>query len=120
MANWAAAPHGRASGARPTGPVAAVDLAGQLAVIREALAAGRRPPAGGLLGLPDLEGDVWVDIAGAAAVAGVGPRTITGWLSRGRPKASPFPGTAQVPLPAVLVPLPAEQTAPRGAPHLGR
>jgi hypothetical protein len=68
-----------------------VDLKGQLAVIREALAGGRRPPAGGLLGLPALEDDVWVDTAGAAAVAGVPPSTITSWLSRGRPAARPFP-----------------------------
>jgi hypothetical protein len=77
--------------AQLTGLVESVDLDGQLAAIREALAGGRRPVAGGLLGLPELEGDVWVDIAGAAAVAGVRPRTITGWLARGRPASSPFP-----------------------------
>lgn len=73
-------------------PVEIVDLKGQLAAIREALAAGRRPAAGGLLGLPVLEGDdIWVDTAGAAAVVGVPPSTITSWLSRGRPAARPFP-----------------------------
>lgn len=77
--------------ARLTELVESVDLAGQLAAIREALADGRRPAAGGLLGLPELEGDVWIDIAGAAAVTGVRPRTITGWLTRGRPASSPFP-----------------------------
>ena len=76
----------------PTDPVEIVDLKGQLAVIREALAAGRRPPAGGLLGLPALEdNDIWVDTAGAAAVVGVPPSTITSWLSRGRPATRPFP-----------------------------
>lgn len=75
----------------PTDPVETVDLNGQLAAIREALDAGRRPPAGGLLGLPALEDDVWVDTAGAAAVVGVPPRTITSWLSRGRPASRPFP-----------------------------
>lgn len=75
-----------------TDPVEVVDLKGQLAAIREALASGRRPPAGGLLGLPALEGDdIWVDTAGAAAVVGVPPATITSWLSRGRPATSPFP-----------------------------
>lgn len=68
-----------------------VGLYGQLDDIRAALAAGRRPPAGSLLGLPELDGDVWVDIAGAAAVSGARPKTITGWLSRGGPKRCPFP-----------------------------
>ena len=77
--------------ARLTELVESVDLDAHLAAIREALADGRRPAAGGLLGLPELEGDVWIDIAGAAAVVGVGPRTITGWLTRGRPASSPFP-----------------------------
>lgn len=74
-----------------TQPVQTVDLADQLTGLRAALAAGQRPPAGALLGLPELPGDVWADIAGAAAVAGVPPRTITGWLSRGGPKHCPFP-----------------------------
>lgn len=73
------------------GPVESVNLAGQLAVIRAALEEGRRPAAGALLGLPELDGDVWVDTAGAAAVTGVPPKTISGWLSRGKPKALPFP-----------------------------
>lgn len=60
--------------------------------IRQALAAGRRPAAGRLLGLPELDGDVWADIAGASAVSGAAaPKTITGWLSRGGPKHCPFP-----------------------------
>ena len=34
---------------------------------------------------------MWVDIAGASAVSGAAPKTITGWLSRGGPKHGPFP-----------------------------
>jgi hypothetical protein len=75
----------------PTDPVETVNLKEHLAAIREALDAGRRPEAGGLLGLPALEDDVWVDTAGAAAVVGVPPKTITCWLSRGRPASMPFP-----------------------------
>jgi hypothetical protein len=75
-----------------TDPEETIGLDAQLAAIREALASGRRPPAGGLLGLPALDGDdIWVDTAGAAAVVGVPTRTITSWLSRGRPASGPFP-----------------------------
>jgi hypothetical protein len=59
--------------------------------IRAALAGGQAPPAGALLGLPELDGDVWADIAGASAVTGFAAGTITGWLSRGGPKRCPFP-----------------------------
>jgi hypothetical protein len=77
---------------RGTEHVETVDLAEHAAQIREARAVGRTPPAGRLLGLPELpEGDVWVDIAGASAVTGVQPKTITGWLTRGQPKRLPFP-----------------------------
>lgn len=68
-----------------------VDLAAQAESIRVMLAAGRRPPAGQLLGLPELDGDVWADIAGAAVITGAPPRTITGWLNRRGPKRCPFP-----------------------------
>ena len=34
---------------------------------------------------------MWADIAGASAVSGAAPKTITGWLSRGGPKHCPFP-----------------------------
>jgi hypothetical protein len=75
-----------------TQPVEDVDLATHAAVIREALADGRKPPVGRLLGLPELpDEDVWVDIAGAEAITGTPARTITGWLSRGGPKRAPFP-----------------------------
>ena len=52
-------------------------------------ASGRLP--GNYLGLPELDGDVWADIAGAAAITGARPRTITGWLNRQGPKRCPFP-----------------------------
>ena len=68
-----------------------VDLEAQAESIRVMLVAGRRPPAGQLLGLPELDGDVWADIAGAAAITGAPPRTITGWLNRRGPKRCPFP-----------------------------
>jgi len=68
-----------------------LDLEAQAESIRVMLAAGRRPPAGQLLGLPELDGDVWADIAGAAAITGAPPRTITGWLNRRGPKRCPFP-----------------------------
>ncbi len=74
-----------------TDHVEEVGLYGQLADIRQALAAGQKPADGALLGLPELDGDVWADIAGAAAISGAAPKTITGWLSRGGPKHCPFP-----------------------------
>jgi hypothetical protein len=63
----------------------------QIEYIQAMLAADQRPPAGQLLGLPELDGDVWADIAGAAAITGAPPRTITGWLNRQGPKRCPFP-----------------------------
>ena len=69
----------------------AVDLDAQVESIRAALAAGQRSPAGQLLGLPELDGDVWADIAGAVAITGAQPRTISGWLSRKGPRRCPFP-----------------------------
>jgi hypothetical protein len=75
-----------------TRPVEDIALAAQAAQIRQARAEGGKPPAGRLLGLPELpDGDVWVDIAGAEAVTGILSRTITGWLARGGPKKAPFP-----------------------------
>src|ERR1700749_1147085 len=79
---------GKGEAASPPGPV---DLEAQAESIRAILAAGQRPPAGQLLGLPELDGDVWADIAGAAAITGAPPRTITGWLNRRGPKRCPFP-----------------------------
>lgn len=74
--------------ATPSGPV---DLEAQVESIRAMLGTGQRPPAGQLLGLPELDDDVWADIAGAAAITGAPPRTITGWLNRRGPKRCPFP-----------------------------
>jgi hypothetical protein len=34
---------------------------------------------------------MWADVAGAAAITGAPPRTITGWLNRRGPKRCPFP-----------------------------
>jgi hypothetical protein len=76
---------------RGTEPVETVDYAELSEELRQAREAGQTPPAGRLLGLPELAGDVWVDIAGATAVTGLPQRTITSWLARGGPKALPFP-----------------------------
>ena len=69
-----------------------VELTTRIAVLSEAVRADRPVPAGRLYGLPELpDGDVWVDIAGVAALTGVPPKTITGWLVRGGPLRNPFP-----------------------------
>jgi hypothetical protein len=68
-----------------------VALEAQAESIRAMLLAGQRPPAGQLLGLPELDGDLWADIAGASAITGAPPRTISGWLNRRGPKSCPFP-----------------------------
>ena len=47
---------------------------------------------GPLLGLPELPGDdYWLDMAGATALTGIPPKTITSWLARGGPVRNPFP-----------------------------
>lgn len=57
-----------------------------------AVGAGAAVPAGRLYGLPELSSDgCWVDMAGAAALTEVAPRTITSWLARGGPIRNPFP-----------------------------
>jgi hypothetical protein len=49
-------------------------------------------PAGRLFGLPELPGhDYWVDMAGATALTGIPPKTISSWLARGGPVRNPFP-----------------------------
>ncbi|MEU7634345.1 hypothetical protein AB0C34_30980 [Nocardia sp. NPDC049220] len=80
-----------------TRPVEDIALAAQAAQLRQARTEGRTPPAGCLLGLPELPGgDVWVDIAGAEAITGIPSRTITGWLARGGPKKAPFPAPHRI------------------------
>lgn len=84
----------------PTEHVEEVDLASHRGDLAAALAAAGgdldRLPAGRLLGLPELPaGDVWVDMAGASALAGVPEKTITSWLSRGAPKQNPFPAASR-------------------------
>ena len=70
----------------------AVELTTRVAELTEAVRDGLPVPAGRLYGLPELpDGDIWVDIAGVAALTGVAPRTITGWLVRGGPLRNPFP-----------------------------
>jgi hypothetical protein len=75
----------------PTGD-GPITLAARYEELATALRDGQPVSAGRLLGLPELaDEDVWVDIAGAAALAHVNPKTITGWLTRRGPKRRPFP-----------------------------
>jgi hypothetical protein len=72
-----------------TGPI---ELAAHAAALIEAIRNGRVVAAGRLFGLPELPGDdYWLDMAGATAVTGVRPKTITSWLARGGPVRNPFP-----------------------------
>ena len=73
-----------------------ISLASHFEGLERALSDGVAIPAGRLWGLPDLGDDVWVDIAGAAALAGAKPRTLTGWLARGGPKHNPFPAPVRM------------------------
>ncbi len=69
-----------------------IELAAHATALAEAIRTGKAVPAGRLLGLPELPGDdYWLDMAGATAVTGVPPKTITGWLARGGPVRNPFP-----------------------------
>jgi hypothetical protein len=47
-----------------------------------------------LWGLP--RGVRWVEIVGASVLAGVAPKTITGWLAKGGPARQPFPEAHRV------------------------
>jgi predicted DNA-binding transcriptional regulator AlpA len=68
------------------------DLSGHQDRLVQALRRGATVPAGRLWGLPELAiDDCWVDIAGASAMTGYRPKTITGWLARKGPKRNPFP-----------------------------
>lgn len=69
-----------------------IELQAQAAALSEAIRDGRTVPAGRLFGLPELPADdYWLDMAGAAAVTGTQPKTISGWLARGGPVRNPFP-----------------------------
>jgi hypothetical protein len=35
--------------------------------------------------------DYWLDMAGATALTGIAPKTISSWLARGGPARNPFP-----------------------------
>ncbi len=74
-----------------------VSLNGRIAVLNEAVRAGLAVPAGRLYGLPELpDHGCWVDIAGAAALTEVLPKTITGWLNRGGTLRNPFPAPYRI------------------------
>lgn len=69
-----------------------IELATHATALIEAIRTGRTVPAGRLFGLPELPGDdYWLDMAGATAVTGIPPKTITSWLARGGPVRNPFP-----------------------------
>lgn len=69
-----------------------VELAAHALALAEAVRLGGAVPVGRLYGLPELpDYDYWVDMAGAAALTGVPPKTITSWLSRGGPIRNSFP-----------------------------
>jgi len=69
-----------------------IELQAHAAALGEAIRDGRAVPAGRLFGLPDLPGDdYWLDMAGATAITGRPPKTITSWLARGGPVRNPFP-----------------------------
>ena len=69
-----------------------VGLPEHLGALAHAIRSGQPVPAGRLFGLPELpDDDCWLDIAGAAALTGVPPKTITSWLNRGGPPRNPFP-----------------------------
>jgi predicted DNA-binding transcriptional regulator AlpA len=72
-------------------------LAVRIAELTDAASGGHAVPAGRLYGLRELPGDdCWVDIAGTAAITGVAPKTITGWLARGGPVRNRFPSPERI------------------------
>ena len=74
-----------------------VELSGHIRALNAAVGTGDVVPAGRLYGLPELPGgSCWVDMAGAAALTGVAPKTITSWLARGGPVRNPFPTPARI------------------------
>ena len=69
-----------------------VELAAHAFELAAAASASKAVPMGRLYGLAELpDNDYWVDMAGAAVLTGVRPKTITSWLTRGGPVRNPFP-----------------------------
>src|SRR5271163_3600436 len=69
-----------------------VELAAHASALAEAVRVGQAVPVGRLFGLPELPGnDYWVDMAGASALTGIPPKTISSWLARGGRVRNPFP-----------------------------
>ena len=72
--------------------IGSIELEAHAAALGEAIRGGRAVPAGRLFGLPELpDDDYWLDMAGATAITGTPPKTITCWLARGGPVRNPFP-----------------------------
>jgi hypothetical protein len=78
--------------------VESVGLAARRAELSAAVSSGSAVDAGRLYGLPEPPpgSDCWVDIAGATALTGVAPKTISSWLVRGGPVRNPFPGPRRI------------------------
>lgn len=69
-----------------------LELAAHARALADGIRAGRAVPAGRLFGLPELPSDhYWLDMAGATALTGIPPKTITSWLARGGRARNPFP-----------------------------
>ena len=67
-----------------------VGLTARIAALNEEVRAGWAVLARRLYGLPEVpDSDCWADIAGAAALTEVAPKTITGWLIRCGPRRNP-------------------------------
>ncbi len=57
---------------------------------------GDAPTGGRLWGLPELpNGDLWVDIAGAAVIARTPPKSISSHLAKHGPRRNPFPAASR-------------------------
>jgi hypothetical protein len=69
-----------------------IELVVHARALADGIRSGQAVPAGRLFGLPELPGDdYWLDTAGATALTGIPPKTITSWLARGGPVRNPFP-----------------------------
>ncbi len=76
-------------------PNETIAMADKVAELRAAWSAGQPLSGGQLFGLPALNGDVWVDTAGATVITGLPAKTITSYLSRGKPRSNPFPAASK-------------------------